>query len=353
MIRTLIVDDSLAIRTLLTTLLGSDPAIEVVGAAEDPYQAREMIKRLNPDVLTLDIEMPKMNGLDFLRNIMRLRPMPVVMISKLGEKGAKDTLEALALGAVEVVAKPNGDAKQGLIAIADEISIKVKQAAAAKIFRPKRAHAEKPRRAIEEIAAGNATNGKLARRLIAIGASTGGTEAIKEVLMAISGSDAGIVITQHIAAFISMQFAERMDQLSALPVCQAEHNQPILAGHVYIAPGGRHLSVSRAGNGYKCKLDDSEPVNRCKPAVDVLFRSVAKVAGPSSTGVILTGMGGDGALGLKEMRDAGATTIAQDEESCVIFGMPRQAIKLGGADMIRPLKEIAPLLSNPKRIACA
>lgn len=362
MIRTLVVDDSALVQKLLTDLLSSDPDIEVVGVASDPYEAREMIKRLNPDVLTLDVEMPKMNGLDFLRNLMRLRPMPVVMISTLTEKGAQVTLEALSLGAVEVVSKPKMDLQHGLEKSALEITTKVKNAAAAKVsrYKPEDPAGNKvSHRTIAEIAAGrpgkaeSGCGAQQASQLIAIGASTGGTEAIKGVLSSISGTSMGIVITQHIPEFISASFAARMDQISVLSVCQAENNQKILSGHVYIAPGGQHLSVVRDDKGYKCKLTDSEPVNRHKPSVDVLFRSVARVAGSKATGVILTGMGADGAVGLKEMQDAGASTIAQDEASCVIFGMPKEAIKLGAADMIKPLQEIAPLLSDSGHAACA
>lgn len=356
MIRTLIVDDSPLVRKLLTRLLNSDPEIEVIGEAEDPFEAREMIKRLNPDVITLDVEMPKMNGLDFLRNLMRLRPMPVVMISTLTERGARVTLEALALGAIEIVSKPKCDVEHGMEVAAHEITTKVKYAAAAKLVRHRSAHLalrDIPHETLAKNTAGTIGTEQPARKLIAIGASTGGTEAIKELLMAIPHTSAGIVITQHIAAFISAQFAERMNQFSPLVVCQAVDKQKILSGHVYIAPGGLHLAVARDGNGYKCKVYDSEPVGRHKPSVDVLFKSVAEIAGTRSKGVILTGMGADGARGLKLMREAGATTIAQDEESCVIFGMPQAAIKLGGADMIRPLSSIPALLLEPKQAACA
>lgn len=356
MIRTLIVDDSPLVRKLLTRLLNSDPGIEVVGAAEDPYEAREMIKQLDPDVMTLDVEMPKMNGLDFLRNLMRLRPMPVVMISTLTEKGAQVTLEALSLGAVEVVSKPKCDLEHGMESAAHEITTKVKYAAAAKIVKHKSADLAPPtapNKTIAEIAAGPDGAAPQARKLIAIGASTGGTEAIKELLIAVTHTSAGILITQHIAAFISAQFAERMNQFSPLNVCQAADKQKILAGHVYIAPGGLHLSAVRDGKGYKCKIADTKPVGRHKPSVDVLFESVATVAGASAMGVILTGMGADGARGLKMMRETGATTIAQDEESCVIFGMPCAAIKLGGVDMVRPLSAIPALLLDPKHAACA
>lgn len=356
MIRTLIVDDSPLVRKLLKRLLNSDPEIEVIGEAEDPFQAREMIKRLNPDVITLDVEMPKMNGLDFLRNLMKLRPMPVVMISTLTEKGARVTLEALTLGAVEVVSKPKCDLEHGMDVAAREITTKVKYAAAARLVRHRSANLcvrDIAKETLAKNTAGSKGNEMPAKKLIAIGASTGGTEAIKEVLMTIPRTSCGIVITQHIAAFISAQFAERMDQFSPLIVCQAVDNQKILSGHVYIAPGGLHLEVARDGRGYKCKVYDGEPVGRHKPSVDVLFKSVATVAGAGATGVILTGMGNDGARGLKMMQEAGATTIAQNEESCVIFGMPCAAIKLGGVDIVRPLSAIPALLLDSKQAACA
>lgn len=339
-IRVLVVDDSAFVRQMLTRMLAEDPGIEVVGAAPDPYAARERIKALNPDVLTLDVEMPRMDGVTFLANLMRLRPMPVVMVSSLTEHGAEVTLRALELGAVDFVTKPKVDLAHTLDDYAEEIRAKVKAAAAARI---------QPRTASVSCGAGSrapqraASAGHLrtTERLIAIGASTGGTEAIKEVLLALPADAPGIVITQHMPQAFTGAFARRLDGLCAMTVCEAQDGQQILPGHAYIAPGSHHLLVRRDGARYVCQLSDGPPVNRHRPSVDVLFHSVARSAGPNAIGVILTGMGADGAEGLGKMRAAGAHTLAQDEKSSVVWGMPGSALKRGAVAEVLPLGAIA------------
>ena len=344
-IRVLIVDDSALVRQLLTELLGRDPDIEVVGAAADPFVAREKIRSLSPDVLTLDVEMPKMDGITFLSNLMRLRPMPVVMVSSLTEQGAEVTLEALELGAVDFVTKPKMDLSATLDGYAVEIIAKVKMAASARVRPLERRSANieiTPKHSADVILAQGAR--KIFRttdRIIAIGASTGGTEAIKEVLMGLPPDAPGIVIAQHIPEAFSGPFAERMNRSCAMTVCEANDGQQIVTGHVYIAPGSHHLQVERNGARYICRLSDGPPVNRHRPSVDVLFRSVAQNAGVNAIGAILTGMGADGAQGLLEMREAGAPTIAQDERSSVVWGMPGEAVKCGAAELVLGLDDIA------------
>ena len=351
--RVLIIDDSALVRQVLTEILGADREIEVVGTAPDPYVARDKIKALNPDVLTLDVEMPRMDGLTFLRNLMRLRPMPVVMVSSLTEKGAEVTLDALALGAVDFLSKPKLDVAHGLRDYAEEITAKVKAAARVPVQVLESAAAPAPKLSADAIV--SRTPGKkmfhTTDKIIAVGASTGGTEAIRALLEALPPDAPGIVVTQHIPAAFSRPFAERMDRSSALTVSEAEEGAPILPGHVYIAPGDRHLLVERSGARYLCRLDDGPPVNRHRPSVDVLFRSVAVKAGPNAVGVILTGMGDDGARGLLEMHEAGAFTIAQDEKSSVVWGMPGEAVRLEAVDQVLPLHKIAAEIYS--RIAAA
>jgi len=348
-INVLIVDDSALVRQILTEILNSDPGIEVVGYAQDPIIARDKIKRLNPDVITLDVEMPKMDGVTFLRNLMRLRPMPVVMISSLTEKGADITLEAMEIGAVDFIAKPKIDVKEGLDDYKDEILTKVKMAAKAKV----RAYDDSPLRKMSVdpkldadavITKKSRKHFKTTDKLIAIGASTGGTEAIRDVLAMMPPDAPGIVISQHIPEAFSEPFAKRMNTVSAMTVYEAQDGQQILRGHVYIAPGNRHLVVERSGAQYVCRLNDGPPVNRHKPSVDVMFRSVAQNVGPNAIGAILTGMGDDGARGLLEMKEAGAPTMAQDEASSVVWGMPGEAVKMGAADDELDLLAITPRL---------
>jgi two-component system chemotaxis response regulator CheB len=344
-IRVLVIDDSAAMRQLLTEILNSDPGIEVIGTAPDPFVAREKIKLLNPDVLTLDVEMPKMDGLAFLRNLMRLRPMPVVMCSSLTQKGAAVALDALALGAVEIVAKPVVDVLHGIKGAAQEIISKVKIAARAHV----RTLVDTPAMTIVDRHDADVvlpkrsapTHFATTDRIIVIGASTGGTEALRDVLSHLPSDVPGIVIAQHIPKAFSGPFAQRMNACSLLNICEAVDGQPILAGHAYIAPGDAHLLVVRNGARYQCRLSEGDLVNRHRPSVDVLFRSVAQSAGRNSIGVMLTGMGRDGAEGMKEMREAGAVTIAQDEESSVVWGMPGAAWEIGAVQTLHPLRRIA------------
>ncbi|HEC16555.1 MAG TPA: chemotaxis response regulator protein-glutamate methylesterase [Sedimenticola sp.] len=347
MIKVLIVDDSALVRQLLTEILGKAPGIEVVGAAIDPFVAREKIKKLKPDVLTLDVEMPRMDGLTFLANLMRLHPMPVVMISTLTEEGADTTLRALELGAVDFISKPKVDVAHRLEEYAEEIVAKVKVAAGARVRPIRHAVADSSRASEKHSADAVLAKHPVKRhfrttdRIIGIGASTGGTEAIKEVLAGLPPDMPGIVICQHIPAAFSGPFAQRVDGMSQLTVSEARDGQQILSGHAYIAPGDQHLMVVRDGARYVCKLNDGPPVNRHKPSVDVLFRSLAQNAGPNAVGLMLTGMGADGAEGMGEMKGAGASTLAQDEKSCVVWGMPGEVVKRGFADNVLPLNKIA------------
>jgi two-component system chemotaxis response regulator CheB len=340
-IKVLIIDDSALVRGLLTRILGSDPALEVVGTAADAYIARAKIKALAPDVLTLDVEMPRMDGLQFLRNLMRLRPMPVVMCSSMTERGAEVTLAALELGAIDYVAKPRLDVTRGLEAYAAELIAKVKTAAGARV----RALADNPMRA-DSLPGTPALSFRGGELLIAIGASTGGTEAIREVLSRLPSSAPAVVISQHIPRAFSAQFAARLDACSLLHVREAEEGVHIQPGHAYIAPGDRHLRVIRDGSHYRCQVTEDPPCNRHRPSVDVLFESMARSVGASAIGVILTGMGADGARGLKQMRERGAHTIAQDERSSVVWGMPGAAVALGAVQHIVPIEEVAAALAG-------
>lgn len=351
-IKVLIVDDSAVVRKLLTTILSSDREIEVVGTAMDAYMAREKIKKLNPDVLTLDVEMPRMDGVTFLKNVMRLRPMPVVMVSTLTEKGAEVTLDALDVGAVDFVTKPKLDITHNLESYAEEILTKVKNASRARVrpyVPPSKKPASDAAHNTDEVL-GKFNSGKkhlvTTDKLIAIGASTGGTEAIREVLDELPPTCPAIVITQHIPPKFSAAFAQRANASSAMNVKEAEDGDLITPGCVYVAPGDRHLLVVKDGVRWKCRLSDDVPVNRHKPSVDVLFRSVAENVGPNALGVIMTGMGRDGARGLREMRDAGAHTIAQDEASSVVWGMPGAAVEEEGAIDVVALPKIAQKLTG-------
>ena len=347
-ITVLIIDDSAVVRKILNDILSSDKEIEVVGTAMDPYIARDKIKKLHPDVLTLDIEMPKMDGISFLRNVMRLRPMPVVMISSLTQKGADIALEALSIGAVDYISKPKIDIAHELSSYAEEIIEKVKTAANARVMpaaleSPVTKLAQRTKVEVLNRLRKNKPQGKLktTEKIIAIGASTGGTEAIKEVLINMRPDSPAIVIAQHIPRAFSAAFSKRMDSLSPMAVCEAEDGQHVLPGHAYVAPGDRHLILVREGARYYIRLDDGEPCNRHKPSVDVMFRSVEEAAGENAIGVLLTGMGADGARGLKQMHDSGSKTIAQDENSSVVWGMPGEAVKLDATDYVLPLSKIA------------
>jgi two-component system chemotaxis response regulator CheB len=331
-VRVLVIDDSALIRQVISEILAADPGIEVVGTASDPLIAREKIKQLNPDVLTLDIEMPRMDGLTFLRNLMRLRPIPVVMVSSLTERGADITFDAMAAGAVDFVTKPGLDVARGMLEYAELLRCKVRAAAHARVGRADLSGV---------VAPAGARGSRTTDRLVAIGASTGGTEAIRQVLAAMPADAPAVVIAQHIPAAFSAPFAERMDRHSAMTVVHAQDQQPILPGHAYIAPGGRHLRVHRSGARWVCRIGHDAAVNGHRPSVDVLFDSVAVHAGANAAAALLTGMGDDGARGLLRLRGAGATTFAQDRATSVIWGMPGAAVARGAVDEVVPLDAIA------------
>jgi two-component system chemotaxis response regulator CheB len=331
-IKVLLVDDSAIVRKVLSQELAKDPGIEVVGAAPDPFVARDMILSLKPDVLTLDIEMPRMDGLTFLRRLMRFYPLPVVIVSSLTPRGGDVAMEAMDLGAVEVLCKPGASYAVGDMAV--ELRDKVKAAALSRV-RP----AAFPERT------GMPPHGRLSllrttHSVIAIGASTGGTQALQSLLSMLPANSPGIVIVQHMPEHFTRSFAERLNTLCAIEVKEAADGDTVAPGRALIAPGSYHMELDRSGAVYKVKVRGGELVSRHRPSVNVLFRSVAKFAGRNAVGAILTGMGNDGAEGMKEMKDQGAATIAQDEESCVVFGMPKEAIAMGGVDHVLPLDAI-------------
>jgi two-component system chemotaxis response regulator CheB len=348
--RVLIIDDSALVRRLLRDILSSDPDIEVVGASPDPIAGWNAICDLSPDVLTLDVEMPKMDGIAFLEKLMKKRPMPVVMVSSLTEKSCDTTLRALQLGAVDFVTKPRIDVTRGTVELAAELCQKVKSAARAH----PRPHVSAPPLTAAEMglptsvasaAAGATALHRVSDAIVALGASTGGTEAISTVLRALPPDAPGMVIVQHMPANFTKQFAERLNRNCAVRVKEAEHGDRIIPGHVLLAPGGeRHMEVVRSGANFNVRLIDGPPVNFSRPAVDVLFRSVAKELGRNAVGVLLTGMGADGAAGMLEMRKAGARTIAQDEDTCVVYGMPKEAADRGAVMHVLPLPKIAAAL---------
>jgi two-component system, chemotaxis family, protein-glutamate methylesterase/glutaminase len=340
-VRVLIVDDSALMRQLISTMLSADPEIEVVGTAPDPHVARERIKALNPDVVTLDVEMPRMDGVTFLRKIMSLRPMPVVMISTLTQAGAEVTLEALEIGAVDFIAKPVQDVASAMGELAEELQTKVKAAARSSV-RVRPSHPSPARRPHPRL---NRATGKI----IVIGASTGGVEALKDVLMRLPADCPPILITQHMPATFTPAFARRLDNECPMAVSEATNNARVEPGHAYIAPGGYHLELVRSGSHLACSVHDGPAVSGHRPSADVLFRSAARIAGTTSIGVILTGMGKDGAEGLLELRQAGAMTLGQDEASSLIYGMPRVAFERGAVIRQLPLSEIADAIID----ACA
>jgi two-component system chemotaxis response regulator CheB len=357
-IKVVVVDDSALVRSLLTEIINKQPDMVCVGAANDPLMAREIIRERDPDVVTLDVEMPKMDGLEFLSRLMRLRPTPVVMVSTLTEQGAETTLRALELGAVDFVAKPRIGVASGLQQLADDIVEKIRIAARARVRRlalPSAANQVRNSTSAPSptiFSPAGTTDLRLStEKVICIGASTGGTEAIKEILMELPPDAPAVVITQHMPPGFTASFAARLDSLCQLRVAEARDGERILPGHAYIAPGGRQFSIARSGANYVAVVDDSPPVNRHKPSVEVLFRSCARVLGPNAIGVMLTGMGADGAEAMKEMRDAGAYNIAQDEASCVVFGMPKMAIQAGAVHEVLPLKQIARAIME--RVAAA
>lgn len=333
-LKVLIIDDSALMRQLLTTILGSDPELDVVGTAGDPYIAREKIIALKPDVLTLDIEMPRMDGLTFLEKLMRGHPMPVIMISSLTSKGADTTLRALSLGAIDYVSKPKLDVSNGTIEQAKEIVAKVKAAAKARV------RLANVTTSLPISSAGNTYRFSATHKVVAIGASTGGTEALKELLSPLPADFPGIVIVQHMPEAFTHQFAARLDSLCKIRVKEAQDGDRILPGHALLAPGGHHMAVVRRGMEYAVHVYRGERVNRHLPSVDVLFSSCARSMGKNALGALLTGMGADGARGMLEMKQAGAFNIAQDESTSVVFGMPREAILLNAVDQVLPLDQI-------------
>ena len=344
--RVVVVDDSALVRSLLSEIINRQPDMECIGTASDPLAAREMIRNLNPDVITLDVEMPRMDGIDFLSKLMRLRPMPVVMVSTLTERGADVTMRALELGAVDFVAKPKIGVADGLKLLAQDITDKVRIAAKAHLRRlPPAARDGTTTSPMPLVPAPLVNIGRLStEKIIFIGASTGGTEATKEVLMNLPADSPAVVITQHMPPGFTRSYAARLDGLCRIRVGEARDGERILPGHGYLAPGGFHLSVERSGANYIARVVAGEPVNRHMPSVEVLFQSAARVVGPNAIGLMLTGMGADGARAMREMRDAGSYNYVQDEASCVGFGMPREATAPGAAHGGLALTQIAPHL---------
>ena len=343
-IKVVIIDDSALIRSVLQAILAQAPDIEVVGVAPDPLVAREIIRATNPDVITLDVEMPKMDGLEFLDKLMRLRPTPVIMISSLTERSSEVTFKALELGAVDFVTKPKLDIASGMQEYGELILDKIRAASKARLKKPSPQHVSaqvSTRLSADAVLPAVANRITSTEKLIIIGASTGGTEAIKEVLIRMPADCPGILVTQHMPESFTRSFANRLDSLCKISVKEAEHGDRVLPGHAYIAPGHSHLLLARSGANYICALSDGPPVNRHRPSVDVLFRSAANCAGANAIGVILTGMGKDGALGMLEMKNAGAYNISQDEASCVVYGMPKEAVAVGGVHEQVTLLDIA------------
>ncbi|WP_026353782.1 protein-glutamate methylesterase/protein-glutamine glutaminase [Woodsholea maritima] len=331
-IRVLIVDDSALMRQILQTILGKIPGFNVVGTASNPLIARQMIKDLHPDVITLDIEMPQMDGLSFLEKIMTLRPMPVVMVSSLTQAGADATLRALSMGAVDFISKPSGDIREGMEALSQKLVEKLRMAARTRVraYQPR-----KERQALELLPIASS------EVVIAIGASTGGVEALGHVLERLPANSPAVIITQHMPAGFTRSFANRLDKICPMKIGEAQEGRRVMPGQVWIAPGDAHLILKRSGADYVCRLSDAAPVNNHRPSVDVMFDSVAKAAGPNAIGVILTGMGRDGAEGLFHMKQAGAKTLGQDEASSLVYGMPKAAFEGGGVEKQVPLEVIA------------
>jgi two-component system chemotaxis response regulator CheB len=347
-IKVVVVDDSALIRSLLAEIINRAPDMICVGTANDPLVAREMIRELNPDVITLDVEMPRMDGIEFLGRLMRLRPMPVVMISTLTQQGADVTLKALELGAVDFVAKPRIGLAAGVRELADQIVEKIRVAASASVRRISEPSAlASPQ--MSALPASPPLGRVSTEKLICIGASTGGTEAVKVVLSSLPADAPAVAITQHMPPGFTSSFSKRLNQLCRITVKEASHGERLLPGHAYIAPGGLQFRIERSGANYVAVVEDAEPVNRHKPSVDVLFSSAAKVVGPNAIGIMLTGMGGDGARAMRDMREAGSYNYVQDEASCVVFGMPREAIAHGAAHEVLPLTQIAPQLLDRLR----
>lgn len=348
-IKVLIVDDSAVVRQTLQAILNSDPEIEVMGTATDPFFAAKKISQEVPDVITLDVEMPRMDGLTFLKKIMSQHPIPVVIISSLTAKGTETALKALEFGAVEVIAKPQMDTKKFIEESKIKLCDAVKAAALAKIKRkssPQEFQVQPKYSADAILAKSIPTDASMLRTtelVVAVGASTGGTDALRIFLEAMPPDSPGIVIVQHMPENFTKSFANRLNELCQITVKEAENGDSVIRGRALIAPGNHHMLLKRSGAKYYVEIKDGPLVNRHRPSVDVLFRSTARFAGRNAIGIIMTGMGDDGARGLLEMKEAGARTIAQDEKSCVVFGMPNEAIKLGAAEKIMPLDQIAGL----------
>lgn len=337
-VRVVIVDDSALARQLIRAMLGGDGSIEVVGSATDPTTAADIIRVSNPDVITLDVEMPNMDGLTFLEKIMRVRPTPVIMVSSLTERGADVTLQALELGAVDFVTKPRVGVARGFEEKRNELIAKIKAAAGARmraVSIPASAANERPK---------TPPVYRTTERIVAIGASTGGVEALREVICTLPSDSPATLVVQHMPGGFTQRFAQRLNAMARVAVAEAQDGQRALPGHVYIAPGERHLRLIRSGAQYLCKIDDGDPVCGHRPSVDALFHSVAIEAGRNAIGVILTGMGADGAKGLRAMRDAGARTIGQNEVSCVVYGMPKAANALGATEVEGPIGRIAGMI---------
>ncbi|CAB1369433.1 protein-glutamate methylesterase/protein-glutamine glutaminase [Denitratisoma oestradiolicum] len=348
-IKVLVVDDSAVVRQVAREMLGKDPSIEVIGVASDPIFALETMKKAWPDVIVLDIEMPRMDGITFLRKIMAEHPTPVVICSTLTEKGAQTTIEAMAAGAVTIITKPKMGLKQFLVDSTSDMVGAVKAAAQANMRRLASSSAANPsapppKLSADAILAARAASStsmiQTTERVVAIGTSTGGTQALEAVLTKLPAVCPGIVIVQHMPEKFTGMFAQRLNGLCQIEVLEAKNGDRVMPGRALIAPGGRHMMLRRSGAQYQVEVADGPLVNRHKPSVDVLFRSMAQVAGKNALGIIMTGMGDDGARGLKEMHDAGAITVAEDESTCVVFGMPKEAIKLGAADKVLPLDRI-------------
>jgi len=344
-IRVLIVDDSASVRQALSDVLSADPGIDVIGTAGDPYAAARIIQNEIPDVITLDVEMPRMDGISFLRKIMSQRPIPVVMCSSLTEEGSQTLMQALEAGAVDIILKPKMGTRQFLEDSAVNIRESIKAAAAAQLRKlPAKVAVTKKLSAdvmMPPPSPGSKAMARTTEKIVCIGASTGGTESLRVVIEALPADCPGVVVVQHMPELFTASFAKRLDSLSKVTVKEAQDGDPVLRGHVLIAPGNRHTLLQRSGARYHVSVQDGPLVSRHRPSVDVLFRSAARFAGANALGIIMTGMGDDGAKGLLEMREAGAATIAQNEETCVVFGMPKEAIALGAADRILPLDLLA------------
>ena len=342
--KVLVVDDSALVRSLLAEIINRQADMVCVGTASDPLIARDMIRQLDPDVLTLDVEMPRMDGIDFLGKLMRLRPMPVVMVSSLTERGAAVTLRALELGAVDFVAKPTVGLADGLRQLAEDITDRLRCAARSRVHRLPGVGTSATTTMLPRLHTLAELGPLSSERLVFIGASTGGTEATRDLLAQLPADAPAVLIAQHMPAGFTRSYAARLDGQCRIRVKEAEDGEQLLLGHAYVAPGGLHLSVRRSGGHFLAQVRDGDPVNRHKPSVEVLFNSAAQVVGRHALGVMLTGMGDDGAHAMKAMRDAGSWNLCQDEASCVVFGMPRAAIAQGAAHEVLPLQRIAPAL---------